>query len=122
MSRILLAAILLASCPAVAHAGLDPQVGEPYQFNIVVHFGENRLLTPVFKKRVADELHDWFEGALGEMANVRVLEKHPLLAEIEPAGSSRRLTANCSRLAVGSRSTARRPTSSSSTTWTASTR
>lgn len=86
MSRILLAAIVLASCPAAVHAGLDPQVGEPYQFNIVVRFGENRLLTPVFKKRVADELHDWFEGALGEMANVRVLEKHPLLPEIEARG------------------------------------
>lgn len=86
MSRIFVALLMLGVLPAVANAGLNPEMDEPYQYNIVVHFGKNRLLTPVFKQRVMNELRDWFEGALGDMAKVTVSDTHPLLPEIESRG------------------------------------
>jgi hypothetical protein len=86
MLRTLLAGLALACVPVAARAGLDAETSEAYQYKIVLHFGNNRLLTPVFRQRVAAELHDWFEGALGDKARVTVTETHPLLPEIESRG------------------------------------
>ena len=86
MSRYLLTSLCLISLPAAAWCALDPETKKPYHLTIVLRVANNRQLTPVFTDRIQSELRDWFQGALGDMAAVEVVDNHPLLKEVEAKG------------------------------------
>lgn len=78
---------LIVGCPTAARASLDPESREPYRLTIVVHFGENRIMTPVFQEQTRRVLRDWFQGALGAMVEeVNVVDRHPLLPQVLARG------------------------------------
>jgi tetratricopeptide (TPR) repeat protein len=90
MTRLLTAILGLAVVPAVTWADRGPELTKPYNLNVVVGFGEHRLLTRVFKDRVKRELHDSLQAALGEMAKVAVVDlaadPDPRFKEVEAKG------------------------------------
>src|SRR5262249_5372832 len=49
----------------------------------------NRLLTDVFRDQVKRELRDALQAALGELAQVEIVEEHPLLPEVRRLGLGR---------------------------------
>ena len=77
--RVSLIALALAF-PALAHA--QSERNKPYELQIVVHVAPNRLLTEVFRERIERELHDGFQGALGDMGRVKVTHEHPRLPDV----------------------------------------
>lgn len=80
-----LCAAFLALPPSAA-AALDPEVNKPYHLKIVLRVAKHRLLTPVFKDQLQRELRDSLQAGFGALAQVEVVEKHPLLNEIEAKG------------------------------------
>ena len=54
----------------------------PYQLKVVLHFADNRLLTPVFRDRVERELRDGLQASFGDLVNVEVTREHPRLNEV----------------------------------------
>ncbi len=69
---------------------------EPYRIRIVLCVAKHRLLTPVFKTRVARELKDGVQAALGELAKVEVASddpklEHPKVKDIRKLGLGRGL-------------------------------
>lgn len=86
MRRLSLTGVVLLAWPALAAAALDAEERQPYELKLVVHFSENRIFTAVFREQTRRELHDWFQGALGDLAAVEVTEDHPLLPQILAKG------------------------------------
>src|SRR5438270_6803318 len=86
MSRMLLGITLLAVWCTTARAQLDPEKGTPYNLQVVLHVEEHRLLTTVFVDRVRNELSGSLRAALGNLAQVDVVIKHPLLDEVRRDG------------------------------------
>jgi hypothetical protein len=69
---------------------------EPYQIRIVLCVAKHPLLTQVFKERVARELKDGVQAALGDMARVEVVSddpkhEHPKVKDIRKLGLGRGL-------------------------------
>lgn len=69
--------VLLAVAPA--RAALDPEKDKPYQFRVILHFGNHPVLTPTFKDRLRHGLHNGFQDALGKMGQVQVVDRDALL-------------------------------------------
>jgi hypothetical protein len=90
--RRLLAGLLLATGLGFPlRAAADTDLERPYQLQIVLHVAEHRLLTDVFRDRVARELRDGMQAALGELARVSVVDKHPRLKDVLARGLERGL-------------------------------
>ncbi|MFO0846316.1 MAG: hypothetical protein U0797_28730 [Gemmataceae bacterium] len=64
---------------------------DPYQVRLVVHVERHPQLTKVFRERVARELGDGLQAALGAAARVEVTDSHPELANIRRHGLQRAL-------------------------------
>jgi hypothetical protein len=89
-------ALLLSFCASFvpfcgqSFAALDPEADKPYQLDVVLHFAEHRVFTPVFKDQVERELRDSLRAALGDLAKVEVVRpepgKHPRLKEVLDKG------------------------------------
>ena len=63
-------------------AALDPELKTPYQLKVVLHFADNRLLTPVFCERVERDLRDGLQASFGDLVNVEVTRQDPHLKEV----------------------------------------
>src|SRR5437016_6304677 len=74
-----------AAAPAAA------ELKEPYKLHIVLHLARHRLLTEVFHKQLERELKDGLQAALGKLARVEVLRKHPKLSDVLARGLDRAL-------------------------------
>ena len=85
----LLAILLLGAGTTPGRADLDPEANAPYKLQIVLRLAEHRLLTPVFREQVRRELRDSLQAGFGNMAQVDVVDKHPLLKEVEEKGLQR---------------------------------
>jgi predicted DNA-binding antitoxin AbrB/MazE fold protein len=82
-------------------AELDPEVKKPYTLQIVLHFKKHRNLTQVFQTQVKNELKDGLQAALGDLAQVDVVDldelarkdasQRPLLEEAVGQGLQRAL-------------------------------
>ena len=59
---------------------------EPYKIRIVLSIARHPLLTKVFRDRVAHELSDGLQAALGNLAKVEVTQTHPKLDDIRRHG------------------------------------
>ncbi len=77
--------------PGRVFAGLDPELKKPYQLEVVLHLSKQRMLTDVFRERITRELRDSLQEALGELARVTVVSKHPKLADVLSKGLKRAL-------------------------------
>jgi hypothetical protein len=91
--RSLLAAICLFSTVLPARADLDPETKTPYKLQIVLHFSPHIYMTDVFKKKVAQDVRDSLKAALGELADVEVVNTHPLLEDVLERGLQQTLDA-----------------------------
>ena len=80
---VLLAALFL---PAPARADLDAEADKPYRLDVVLDLARHRLLTDVFRQQVLRQLRDGLRSAFGNLAEVRILDKHPLLAQVRKQG------------------------------------
>lgn len=65
--------VLLALSSPVARAA-DAPAGKPYEYQVLLRFGENRWLTPTFCRKLADELRDGLQSAFGPLAQVNVID------------------------------------------------
>jgi hypothetical protein len=87
MSRFLLGVVLVLFSAAVAHAdALSPELDKPYRLQVVLHVAGNRQLTQAFKEQVTRELRANLQAALGDLAEVEVVTKHPRLPRVEAEG------------------------------------
>jgi hypothetical protein len=95
MFRLILSVfILLANWGAPAYGDppqLDPELNLPYRLHVVLHVAKHRLLTPIFRDQVERELGDSIQAALGDLALVTVVQKHPRLEAVETEGLDRAL-------------------------------
>src|SRR5579864_7464583 len=78
-------------CQVSAAAPLDLETSKPYDLQVVLHFSQHRLLTPVFQEQIKHELKDGLQAALGQLAQVEVTNKHPLLNDVLSQGLQRAL-------------------------------
>jgi hypothetical protein len=85
MSRFILISLCFVVAPWTAHAALDPELDKPYRFRIVLVMAKHPLLTPVFEKRMLDELKGGFQAALGRLADVEAFNRKRLIQELDPA-------------------------------------
>jgi hypothetical protein len=85
----LLAAVCLAWPAAPAHAQAD--LKDPYHLRIVLHVARHPLLTEVFRQQLQRELKDGIQAALGKLARVDVVFKHPKLADVLAQGLAKGL-------------------------------
>jgi hypothetical protein len=91
-SHRLLAGMLLSTTLWLpGRAAADADLERPYQLQIVLHVAEHRLLTSVFRERVARELRDGMQAALGDLARVTVVTKHDRLKDVLERGLERGL-------------------------------
>jgi hypothetical protein len=67
-------------------AALDPELKSPYQLRIVLHFADHPDIKAAFQDRVAKELEDAVQGALGDLGDVKVVREHPKLREVLQSG------------------------------------
>lgn len=58
----------------------------PYKLRVVVNFAENRFLTPVFREQISRDIGDQLQFAFGPLAEIEMLQQHPLLADIQSKG------------------------------------
>jgi tetratricopeptide (TPR) repeat protein len=65
--------VLLALISPAARAA-DAAAGKPYEYEVLLKFGANRLLTPTFCRQLADELRDGLQSAFGPLAHVKVID------------------------------------------------
>ena len=86
MRAKLLAILILGANALPCRAGLDPETDSPYKLQIVLKLAEHRLLTPVFREQVRRELRDSLQAGFGNLAQVDVVDKHPLMKEVEEKG------------------------------------
>jgi tetratricopeptide (TPR) repeat protein len=73
-------------CAESKAAALDPEINQPYHLKVVLQIAKHPLLTEVFKNQVSRELRDGLQAAFGNMGLVQVVDRHPLLPEIERHG------------------------------------
>ncbi len=85
---ILLIGLALFWATATASAS---ESKEPYQIRLVIHVVPHKQLTRIFRERIARELGDGIQAALGELARVEVTESHPLLPTIQQQGLAKAL-------------------------------
>jgi hypothetical protein len=78
--------LVLCSWCAGGECRAQGEASKPYDLHIVVHVAKNRLLTDVFRDRIERELHDGFQGALGDMGRVKVTHEHPRLPDVVAQG------------------------------------
>jgi tetratricopeptide (TPR) repeat protein len=64
---------------APVHAALPAELDKPYQMDVVLQVGADRVLTEVFKQQLARELNDLLRQAFGNLAQVTVKTGHPHL-------------------------------------------
>jgi hypothetical protein len=88
--------LFLACVATLLHAGgaraaLDPEKTARYPLKVVLHIGDQRLFTPVFKDSVERELRDSLEAALSDLATVEVVREHPRLKEVLEIGLDKAL-------------------------------
>jgi hypothetical protein len=69
-----------------AHAALDPEAKKPYQLQIVLHIGANRLFTPLFQEQLQRDLANHLKLAFGNLAHIEIKRTHELLRDIETRG------------------------------------
>jgi hypothetical protein len=81
--------LAVAAGALCARANATDELHTPYTLRIVLHVAEHKLLGTVFRDRISRELHDGLQTALGELAQVSVVDKHPRLAEILKRGLER---------------------------------
>ena len=86
MRRFFLAALSLAVLSRPSFAELDAEVNQPYHLKVVLHVARHRGLTVDFKHKLARELGNGLKEALGSMAEVEVVDRHPLLKKVEAEG------------------------------------
>jgi hypothetical protein len=89
--RLLAGLLLTAGLWLPARAAADADLDRPYQLQIVLHVAEHRLLTDVFRERVARDLRDGMQAALGDLARVTVVKEHPRLKDVLERGLERGL-------------------------------
>jgi hypothetical protein len=64
----------------------------PYQLHVVLHVARHRLLTDVFREQLERDLGDGLRAALGDLARVEVLRRHPRLDDVVRRGLERALS------------------------------
>jgi hypothetical protein len=69
----------------------EGELGKPYRLQVVLHVARHPLLTEVFREQVRRELSDGLQAALGELARVEVVAKHPRLPDVLGRGLERSL-------------------------------
>jgi len=79
------AAFLIAS-PSPGHAALDADAKKPYQLQVVLHVGANRIFTPLFQEQLERDIANRLKLAFGDLAKVEVTRAHPLLSDIHTKG------------------------------------
>jgi hypothetical protein len=80
-----LLAIILAF-PAPAPAALDAESKTPYQLQIVLNIGANRVFTPTFHELLERDIANRLKLAFGNLARIEVVRTHPLLADVLAKG------------------------------------
>jgi hypothetical protein len=83
-------AVLAAAIVAGPVRAAD-ELHTPYDLQIVLHVADHRLLGEVFRDRVTRELGDGLRTALGDLARVSVVHKHPRLADVLRLGLDKAL-------------------------------
>jgi hypothetical protein len=78
-------ACLLFGTNAV-RADLDAETKDPYKLKIVLHFAPNKNMTEVFRTKVERDVRDSLQAALGDIARVEIVDKHPLLKDVLERG------------------------------------
>ncbi|MBM4067354.1 MAG: hypothetical protein FJ271_00200 [Planctomycetes bacterium] len=81
--RAVLVTLVWAGCAIAACA--EPVLG-PCKLRVVLHFAENRVLTPIFQDRVERELRRDLLLAHGDLAEIEVVRRHPRLRELAGKG------------------------------------
>jgi hypothetical protein len=84
---------LLSSLCSLCLCGssLAADAKEAYRLRVVLHVARHRLLTDVFRTQVARELGDGLRAALGNLARVEVVDRHPHLRDVLARGLGRAL-------------------------------
>src|SRR5262245_24686441 len=90
MLRRVLPLLALALLAAPARAS---DLKDPCKVRLVIDFAKHRLLTDVFKQRVAEQLGDGLQAALGPLAKVEVTTTHDKLDDIRTRGVDKALAA-----------------------------
>jgi hypothetical protein len=80
--------VSLALFAPVARAELDAGVKKPYQLQVVLQIGNNRVFTPLFQEQVQRDVQNQLRIAFGDLARVQVKRHHPILREVEAKGLS----------------------------------
>jgi hypothetical protein len=85
MSRTIQSAFLLSFLSSLYLCGesfaVDPELKTPYKLQVVLHFGDGRQLTEVFKDRVERDLRDGLQASFGDLVQVEVVRNHERLKE-----------------------------------------
>jgi hypothetical protein len=63
-------------------AALDPELRTPYQLRIVLHIADHPEIKSAYRERVAGDLRDALQGALGDLGTVEVMRDHPKLRDV----------------------------------------
>src|SRR5206468_298837 len=69
MRSCLTALVLLEFLSPFARAA-EATAGKPYEYEVLLKFGANRLLTPIFCRQLADELRDGLQSAFGPVGTI----------------------------------------------------
>jgi hypothetical protein len=69
-----------------ARADLDPETKTPYQLQVVLSVGGNRVFTPLFQEQLERDIASRLKLVFGELAKVSVTRTHPLLNDIQAKG------------------------------------
>jgi len=72
--RSCLTALVLLSFVSPPAGAADVGAGKPYEYQVLLKFGANRLLTPAYCRQIADELRDGLQSAFGALAHVQVID------------------------------------------------
>ena len=77
-------ALFAGSSPA--RAALDPELKKPYQLQVVLQIGSNRVFTPLFQEQLQREVRNHLQLSFGNLARIEMTRPHPLLRAIETKG------------------------------------
>ena len=86
MLRYLFSVFCPLSSVLLLRARSIPKRPSPITLQVILHVAPHRLLTDVFKEQLARELRDTLKAALGDLAEVEILDKYPSLEKIEARG------------------------------------
>ena len=78
---LMLFALFAGSLPA--RAALDPEMKKPYQLQVVLQIGSNRVFTPLFQEQLQRDVRNHLQIRFGKLAHIEVTRSHPLLRDIE---------------------------------------